>query len=87
MLFPVTLDVSGDVLGESMIGELVAIIASCINDKVGNTLLSGASRLVVLLIGVRVVEGSRFGAFRFYLLLRLVGPSLLGVVDLGAGEL
>ena len=86
-LVPITLDVSRDVLGEYMVGELVTVIALCADARAGCTLSSGASRLFVSPIGRGVREGGRFGAFRFYLPLRLVGPSLLGAADLGAREL
>ena len=86
-LFFVTLYVSGDVLGDYMVGELVIIIASCGDFRTGSTLSSGASRLVLSLIGIGVGEGGRFGTFRLDLPLRLVAPILLGAADQGAGEL
>ncbi len=51
-------------------------------DKIGGPLSSGAGRLIVSLIGEGIGEGGRFGAFIFYFPFRLVGPILLGPVDL-----
>jgi hypothetical protein len=66
-LFLVTLDVLRDVLGEPMVRELVTIIALFGDGRAGSTLSSGASRLVVSLIGIRGEEEGHFGAFRLYL--------------------
>ncbi len=55
--------------------------------KMGAPLSSGAIRLVVSLIWEGIGEGGRFGAFRLYFPLRLVGPSLLGPANLRSGEL
>jgi len=82
-----TMDVSRDVSGVYMDGELIRLIALCGDAVADGTLSSGVNRLVVSLIGIGVGEGGRFVAFGLYLPLRLVGPSLLVAVDLGAGEL
>ena len=70
-----------------MIGELIALVVGSGDTKARGTLSSGASRLVVSLIVGGVGEGSRFSAFRLYFSLRLVGPSLFGAANLGAGDL
>ena len=56
-LFLVTRDVPVDVPGESMVGELVTIIELRGDARAGSTLSSGASRLVVSLVGIGDGEG------------------------------
>ena len=78
----VTLFMSWEMCARSTIAGLSVEIACGGKVGKGGPLSSGAVRLVVSLIGVRIGEGGRFGAFGFYFSLWLVNSSLLGSADL-----